>query len=223
MELLTVENVSKQFGAVKALDNVSLKVNKGEILGLAGENGAGKSTLIKLLCGVHRQEKGSYSFEGNILNPADPSEAEDAGISVFHQEIPVCPNLSISANVFLGNKIPSKGLTPDWEMMNSRTKELFLDLLGEDINPEKLIRDCSVAEKQLALLVRVLSRDAKLVILDEPTTALTPPEVAKLFKIIERLKKKGISFIFVSHMLDELITLSDRISVFQRREKCRRA
>ena len=215
MNLLTVDNVSKNFGAVKALDSVSLSVRKGEVLGLAGENGAGKSTLIKLLCGVYKQEKGSFSFDGKPLSPRDPSEAEESGISVFHQEIPVCPNLSISANVFLGNKIPSKGIFPDWDVMNRKTTELFMNLLGEEIMPDRLIKNCSVAEQQLALLVRVLSRDAKLVILDEPTTALTPPEVTKLFRIINRLKNQGITFIFVSHMLDELIALSDRITVLR--------
>lgn len=215
MDLLSVQDVSKRFGAVKALDSVSLSVKRGEVLGLAGENGAGKSTLVKLLCGVHKHEEGQFIFEGETLNPQDPSDAEDRGISVFHQEIPICPHLSISANVFLGSRIPSKGIRPDWEMMNRRTRELFEDLLGEDIDPTMLIKDCTVPQRQLALLVRVLSRNAKLVILDEPTTALTPPEVRKLFQIILRLKEKGISFIFVSHMLDELVELSDRITVLR--------
>ena len=215
MYLFKAENVSKSFGGIRALKNVSLNIKKGEVLGLAGENGAGKSTLIKIICGVHKLTEGKLYFEGKEFSPRDPSDAEDTGISVFHQEIPICPNLSISANVFLGQNIPSNGVRPDWKAMNQKTKDLFHNLLGEDIDPTKLIRNCSVAEQQLSLFVRVLSRDAKLVILDEPTTALTPPEVEKLFNIIARLKAQGISFIFVSHMLDEFIKFCDRITVFR--------
>jgi ABC-type sugar transport system ATPase subunit len=212
---LVVDNVSKSFGSTKALQEVSLEVHQGRVFGLAGENGAGKSTLIKLLCGVHRPDSGRILFEGRPHHPRDPAEAERVGISVFHQEIPVCPNLSIAANVFLGPVMPRRGLSPDWRAMNRQTEELYRNLLGEAIDARRLIRDCTAAEKQLALLVRVLSRHARLVILDEPTTALTPPEVAKLFGIIRRLASQGITFIFISHMLEELTELSDTITVLR--------
>ena len=213
--LLSVDNVSKSFGSTRALQEVSLEIQQGEVFGLAGENGAGKSTLIKLLCGVHQPDSGRIRFEGRPHRPRDPAEAERVGISVFHQEIPICPNLSIAANVFLGPVMPRRGLSPDWRTMNRQTEELYRNLLGESIDARRLIRDCSAAEKQLALLVRVLSRHARLVILDEPTTALTPPEVAKLFGIIRRLSAQGITFIFISHMLEELTELSDTITVLR--------
>jgi ABC-type sugar transport system ATPase subunit len=213
--LLSVESLSKSFGSTRALQEVSLEIQQGEVFGLAGENGAGKSTLIKLLCGVHQPDSGRIRFEGRPHRPRDPAEAERVGISVFHQEIPICPNLSIAANVFLGPVMPRRGLSPDWRTMNRQTEELYRNLLGESIDARRLIRDCSAAEKQLALLVRVLSRHARLVILDEPTTALTPPEVAKLFGIIRRLSSQGITFIFISHMLEELTELSDTITVLR--------
>lgn len=212
---LHIEGISKRFGSTKALDSVSFSLEKGHICGLAGENGAGKSTLIKILCGVHSPDVGEVYLNGERHQPKDPNEAEELGISVFHQEIPICPNLSVAANVFLGPKMPTRGFSPDWKMMNRRCAELFESLLGEQIDPDKLIRDCNIAERQLALLVRVLSRNARLIILDEPTTALTPPEVERLFDIIKRLKQQDISFIFVSHMLEELIELSDQIVVLR--------
>jgi len=212
---LAVENLSKRFGSTQALDAVSLSVERARIFGLAGENGAGKSTLIKILCGVHLPDAGKITLEGRPHRPRDPEEAERAGISVFHQEIPICPNLSIAANVFLGPAMPRRGLAPDWKAMNRQCVELYRNLLGEEIDPKRLIRECTAAEKQLALLVRVLSRRARLVILDEPTTALTPPEVARLFGIILRLKEQGITFIFISHMLEELMELSDSITVLR--------
>jgi ABC-type sugar transport system ATPase subunit len=213
--ILSVDKVSKRFGSTKALDSVSLAVERGKILGLAGENGAGKSTLIKMLCGVHKPDSGSLEFDGRAFRPRGPEDAERHGISVFHQEIPVCPDLTIAANVFLGPFMPHKGLSPDWGLMNEECKRLYKDLLGEDIEPERLIRDCSAAETQLALLVRVLSRNASLVVLDEPTTALTPPEVERLFVILRRLRDRGVTFIFVSHMLEELCSLCDSIAVLR--------
>jgi rhamnose transport system ATP-binding protein len=212
---LLVENLSKSFGSTRALDDVSLYVEKGTIFGLAGENGAGKSTLIKILCGVHVPDSGRIFIDGKPHHPRDPEDAEKAGISVFHQEIPICPNLSIAANVFLGPAMPRRGMGPDWKQMNRQCIELYQSLLDEDIDPTQLIRKCTAAEKQLALLVRVLSRNARLVILDEPTTALTPPEVARLFGIIKRLRDQGIAFIFISHMLEELMELSERITVLR--------
>jgi ABC-type sugar transport system ATPase subunit len=213
--LLQVANVGKSFGSTRALRDVSLSVDRGVVLGLAGENGAGKSTLIKILCGVHQPDGGRLLLDGRPYQPRGPAEAERAGIAVFHQEIPVCPDLSIAANVFLGPAMPRRGIGPDWKRMEHRCVELYRSLLGEEIDPRRLVRTCSAAEKQLALLVRVLSREARLVILDEPTTALTPPEVDRLFGIIRRLQAQGIAFLFVSHMLEELLALSDSIAVLR--------
>ena len=214
-DLLRIESVSKRFGPVQALSDISFRVGKGEVVGLAGENGAGKSTLIKVLAGVYPVDHGSAYLDGKLYTPRDSNAAVRAGLAVFHQEIPVCPHLSITANIFLGNEMPRKYFMPDWRTMEARCVELYRVLLDEDVNPRALIREVSAAERQLALLVRVLSRDAKLIILDEPTTALTPPEVARLFRVILNLREKGISFIFVSHMLEELIEISDRVVVLR--------
>lgn len=213
--ILTIDRISKRFGATQALSKVSFDVKKGQVIGLAGENGSGKSTLIKILCGVHRADDGSVAFMGRSHAPSSPSEAEKAGISVFHQEIPICYNMTVAENVFLGNKIPVKHGMPDRELMVSETKILFKDLLDESIDAAALMRNCTVAERQMALLVRALRKRATLVILDEPTTALAPGEVQKLMSIIQGLKNKGITFIFISHMMDELIEISDRVIVLR--------
>jgi len=213
--LLRIDNVSKRFGPVQALSGVSFGVAGGEIVGLAGENGAGKSTLIKILAGIHKPDGGGLLLEGQPYAPKDPNAAVRAGLAVFHQEIPICPHLSITANIFLGTESLTKRLLPDWRAMEARCVELYRVLLDEDVNPRALIRDVSAAERQLALLVRVLSRAARLIILDEPTAALTPLEVSRLFRVIRNLRDKGIGFIFVSHMLEELINLSERIVVLR--------
>jgi ABC-type sugar transport system ATPase subunit len=215
IDLLRVESVSKRFGPVQALSDISFSVGHGEIVGLAGENGAGKSTLIKILAGIHTADRGAAYLDGKPYAPRDSNAGVRAGLAVFHQEIPVCPHLSITANIFLGTNMPKKYFMPDWRAMEARCVELYRVLLDEEVNPRALIRDVSAAERQLALLVRVLSRDAKLIILDEPTTALTPPEVTRLFRVIRNLREKGIGFIFVSHMLEELIDLSHRIVVLR--------
>jgi ABC-type sugar transport system ATPase subunit len=214
-DLLDIENISKRFGPVQALSEVSFSVCEGEIIGLAGENGAGKSTLIKILAGIHTADHGSLFLAGKRYAPKDPNAALRAGLAVFHQEIPICPHLSIAANIFLGTETLKRHFMPDWRAVEARCVDLYRALLEEDVNPRTLIRDVSAAERQLALLVRVLSREARLIILDEPTTALTPPEVARLFRVIRNLREKGITFIFVSHMLEELIDVSDRIVVLR--------
>jgi ribose transport system ATP-binding protein len=213
--ILTIDSISKRFGATQALSNVSFNVEKGEVIGLAGENGSGKSTLIKILCGVHQADSGTVVFMGKEHSPSSPSDAEKAGISVFHQEIPICYNMSVAENIFLGNRIPVKRGMPDKKFMVLETKRLFRELLDEPIDAAKLMRDCTVAERQMALLVRALRKSATLVILDEPTTALAPTEVQKLVTIIKGLKNKGITFIFISHMMDELIEISDKVTVLR--------
>lgn len=213
--LLELREVGKRFGRFQALSNVSLQLERGHVYGLAGENGAGKSTLVKVLCGVHAEHEGRIRFRGAEYNAKDPAGAERAGITVFHQELPICPNLSIAANVFLGPDLPDRRLFPDWRKLEARCEELFEQLLGMGTDARRLMGTCSVAERQLALLVRVLSRNARLVILDEPTTALTPPEVARLFTVIRRLQAQGITLLFVSHLLDELIELCDEIFVLR--------
>lgn len=216
MAFLELRGLSKAFGPTVALSNVTLSVGAGEILGLAGENGAGKSTLIKTLSGVVRPDRGEMSLAGEPHAPQNPAEAEARGVSVFYQEIPICPDLSVTANVFLGPKMARRRGMPDWRRMYSETERLFEEYVGEVfVDPTIPMGECSAAQGQLALLVRVLSRQAQLIVLDEPTTAITPPEVQRLFGVIRRLRERGVTFIFVSHMTDELIDLSDRIAVLR--------
>jgi ABC-type sugar transport system ATPase subunit len=213
--LLQIQQISKRFGNVQALSSISLTFQSGRVYGLAGENGAGKSTLVKILCGVHSDFEGQIYLNGKAYRPHSTSEAENAGISVFHQEMPVCQSLSVAANVFLGPDLPSGGFFPDWSKIEARCEQMFRDLLGIETDAARLMGECTIAERQLALLVRVLSRNARLIILDEPTTALTPTEVAKLFMVIRRLLAQGITFVFVSHLLDELLEISDEIYVLR--------
>jgi ABC-type sugar transport system ATPase subunit len=214
--LLRIRDLGKSFGGVAALRSVSLELERGRVYGLAGENGAGKSTLVRILCGVYPGNyRGALELDGVPYVPKRPSEAEAAGISVFHQEIPVCPNLSVATNVFLGPRLAGSGAFPAWRHLEARCRGLFRTLLNAECNPRQLVRDCSAAERQLALLVRALSRNARLVILDEPTTALAPAEVALLFAALRRLRDQGITFLFVSHLLPELMDIADEIFVLR--------
>jgi ABC-type sugar transport system ATPase subunit len=213
--LLELHGISKRFGSVQALSSVSMTLQSGRVYGLAGENGAGKSTLVKILSGVYADHEGEMHLQGVNYRPRTTSEAEHAGVTVFHQEIPTCPSLSVAANVFLGPDLPEKSFFPNWRRIEVHCEELFRELLGMQIDARRPMGECTIAERQLALLVRVLSRRARLIILDEPTTALAPPEVARLFLIIQRLRSQGITFLFVSHLLDELLELSDEIYVLR--------
>lgn len=212
---LVLDRIAKCFGRTEALKAVSLRIERGRVYGLAGENGAGKSTLIKILGGVHRSDGGRIALAGQPFAPRDPGAAAAAGIHVFHQEIPTCPNLSVATNVFLGRRQPGRGWLTKPRVDEHECRRLFRELLDLEIDPRRLMRNCTAAERQLALLVRVLRQRADLIILDEPTTALTPPEVARLFGIIGRLKRQGVAFLFVSHLLEEMLSLADEIFVLR--------
>jgi len=214
--LVSLRDLGKTFGRITALKAVSLELHRGRIYGLAGENGAGKSTLVRILCGVHAGDfSGRMEIEGAHYSPRNPAAAEAAGISVFHQEIPVCPNLSVATNVFLGPRMAGTGWFPDRAKLEARCRELFQTLLDLDLDPRRLLGDCTAAERQLALLVRALSRQARLIILDEPTTALAPGDVTRLFSVLRRLRDQGITFVFISHLLPELMELADEIYVLR--------
>ena len=213
--MLAVTGLNKRFKATVALRDVSFAMSQGQVVGLAGENGSGKSTFVKILCGVHRPDEGEMRWYDRHYKPSGPIDSEEAGISVFHQEIPICKNMSVAENLFLSNRMPRKRGLPDRKFMYTETIKLFNDLLHENIDPGMKMRNCSIAQRQMVLLVRALSRDAKLIVLDEPTTALTPREVAKLFTIIKRLQAKQISFIFISHMMEEIMEICDKVVVLR--------
>lgn len=212
--LISYQSISKRFGGVQALDDVSFSIRKGEIHGLIGENGAGKSTLIKITGGIYRRDQGQILWDGRPLEVNSPLEAERHGISIVHQEIPLCGNLTVVQNVFLGRLITNRFGQPKWDEMEERTVELFRQI-GQSIDPRARVGELSVALKQLTAIVQALNGTAKFLIMDEPTSALTPGEVETLFEVLRRLKNEGTTIMIVSHILSEMMEITDRVTVLR--------
>ncbi|MQN02372.1 MAG: sugar ABC transporter ATP-binding protein [Lachnospiraceae bacterium] len=214
--ILEMKNISKTFPGVKALSNVDFALRKGEIHALMGENGAGKSTLIKVLTGVYDLEGGSITMAGkNIVNHS-PEDAQKNGISTVYQEVNLCPNLTVGENLFIGRE-PRKGLFIDWNAVNKRSKKL-LDDLNIEANPKKLLGDCSIAVQQMIAIARAVDQNCKVLILDEPTSSLDDDEVAKLFTLMRKLRDNGVGIIFVTHFLEQVYEVCDRITVLRNGE-----
>lgn len=213
--VLTMRNIDKNFPGVKALSNVDFTLRKGEIHALMGENGAGKSTLIKVLTGVEEFESGEIKIEGidhAIINKS-PQEAQMNGISTVYQEINLCPNLSVAENLFIGRE-PKKAGMIDWKAMNKKSKEL-LEGLDIHIDVTLEIEKYSIAIQQMIAIARAVDMSAKVLILDEPTSSLDDGEVEKLFVLMRRLKEKGVGIIFVTHFLEQVYAVCDRITVLR--------
>ena len=211
---IELKNIKKIFPGVVALEDVDFDVKYGEVHALVGENGAGKSTLIKILGGAYQPDGGEIIIEGKTANISATSMAQQYKIAVIYQEFNLVPDLSVAENIFIGRE-PKIGKTfVNWKKINSDASEI-LKKLDIEINPKKFISDLSVAEKQMIEIAKSLSMDAKLIIMDEPTATLTEKEVIKLFSIIQELRKKGVSIIYISHRLDEAFKLSDRITVLR--------
>ena len=216
--LLRMEKISKSFPGVKALDEVDLEVYPGEVLALVGENGAGKTTLMEILnphpapTGFYRQDSGKIFLKGQEIRPRNPIEAQALGISFIHQHFNLAPNLTVAENVFLGREPLKSNLLRiiDKEKMRRETREA-LDLMGVDISPDALVGRLSVAQRQVVEIAKALSHDASLVIMDEPTAALNREETGRLFKIVKRMKSTGISVIFITHRLEEVFEIADRV------------
>ncbi len=213
MNILEMQNISKSFGGVKALQDVHLIVKQGEIMALMGENGAGKSTLMNILTGVIPQDCGSIVFDGKTYNFPTIAEMEDAGIAFVHQELNVINDLTVYENIFLHREITKMGMIDDRKEIEA-TRKLFNDL-GVDINPEMMVSELKTSEKQLLEICRALHMEAKLLILDEPTTSLSNEEVERLFGILRRMKEQGKSFIFISHKMPEIFAIADSYTVFR--------
>ena len=210
---LLVENVDKSFPGVKALDRVYLDLRPGEIHALVGENGAGKSTLIKIVTGVHRPDDGQVSIGGKPVNFGSPQDALAAGIGTVHQERNLIPRYSIAENIML-DRLPRKwGFLDRAEM--SRQAEQWLGVLDLGVNPETPVQRLSVAQMQLVEIARALSLESKILLLDEPTASITDTEIAVLFKLLRRLKQEGAAILFVSHKLEEVFELCDRVTVLR--------
>ncbi|WP_283396698.1 sugar ABC transporter ATP-binding protein [Candidatus Pelagisphaera phototrophica] len=211
--VLEMKEIVKTFPGVKALKAVSLKLKKGEALGLVGENGAGKSTLIKTLGGVHLPESGEIRLGGQCVSLTTPSVSQSHGIAIIYQEFNLAPNLTSSENLFLGKEVTRHGFI-NHSREEDLTRELFYRL-GMDIDPRAKCRDLTVAEQQTVEIARALAADAQIIVMDEPTAALSKQEVDKLLAIIEDLKREGISIIYISHRLEEVFAIADRITVLR--------
>lgn len=214
MNILEMKNISKSFGATKALVGVDFSVRQGEIHALLGENGAGKSTLMNILAGVIGMDTGGIMFDGKEYQNPTITQMENAGIAFVHQELNVVNDLTVSENIFLHRELYNKFHILKQKEMVEKTKELF-ESLGVDIDPTVMVSELETSEKQLLEICRALYTDAKLIILDEPTTALNNEEIGKLFGILNNLKSKGKSFIFISHKMPEIFTLCDSYTVFR--------
>ena len=212
--LLQLTAIAKEFPGTKALRGVDFSLYAGEVHALIGENGAGKSTLIKIIAGLYRQDEGTLAIEGKAVEFHSPADSLEHRIKVVYQELDLVPDLSIAENVFLGN-LPKKAFrTVDWQALYSKTSELLLDL-GLDIDPEIPISALTVAQQQLVEIARALSRQAQIIIMDEPTSALSQTEIESLFAVVRRLQARGVGIMYVSHKLDEIYAIADRVTVFR--------
>ncbi len=212
--ILEFQNITKRFGGTVALNDVSFSVKKGQTTGLIGENGAGKSTLVKICDGIHQPDRGQLIFKGQPQKIRNPKQAEELGISVVHQELPLCYNMSVMDNIFLGPNLPGGLFFPDKKFMKKKTDELFARL-NVSIDPRKSIAGCSIGERQLVMIAKAISKNAQLIIMDEPTSALSPAEVSVLYDVIETLEEEGMTFIFISHRLEEVIKVSQEVCVLK--------
>ncbi len=215
--ILYMKGITKRFPGTLALDKVDLEVKKGEVHVLLGENGAGKSTLIKILAGAYTKDEGEIYIEGKKVELEGPAHATRLGIAVIYQEFNLVPHLSIAENIFLGRE-PVKRIGKfeliDWDKMVNDSYSLLKELEIE-IDPRKKVRGLSVAIQQMTEIAKALSVNAKIIVMDEPTSALTPAEIKQLFKIIKKLKEKGVSVIFISHHLEEVKEIGDRVTVLR--------
>ncbi|MFI2365236.1 sugar ABC transporter ATP-binding protein [Promicromonospora sp. NPDC019610] len=212
--LLRATGISKSFPGVRALDDVHLDLRHGEVLALVGENGAGKSTLLKLLSGIHRPDAGTMELDGTPMSPSGPREANELGISVIHQEFHLMPDLTVAQNIFIGREPRRAGLLIRDDELERRTGKLF-ERLGIPLDPRQPVAHLSVAGQQMVEIAKALSFDARVLIMDEPTAALTETEVATLFRIVRDFVSPRTGVIYVSHRMDEIKEISDRITVLR--------
>src|SRR5690554_3092633 len=210
-----MRRITKEFPGVKALDAVDLTVHAGEIHAICGENGAGKSTLMKVLSGVylHGTYTGEIVLDGELMEFKDLKSSERSGIVIIHQELALIPELSVMENIFLGNEVVSKGLI-DWDIARVRTIEL-LARVGLTVDPRTPIKNLGVGQQQLIEIAKALSKDVKLLILDEPTSALNEEDSNNLLKLLLELKKTGITSILISHKLHEVIKVANSITILR--------
>lgn len=212
--LLSLQNASKAFAGVHALDGVSLDLYAGEAHALVGENGAGKSTLVKILGGVHQPDAGALIMAGRDIVLGGTADARQAGIAVIYQEPTLFPDLSVAENVFIGRQPLRSGRRIDYQAMEAEVKQIF-ERLGVQMDPDRIARGLSIAEQQLVEIAKALSSEAMVLIMDEPTAALSPVEVDRLFRIAETLRADGAAVLFISHRLEEVFALCQRVTILR--------
>jgi rhamnose transport system ATP-binding protein len=214
-KLLSLDRLEKSFGGNAALKPLSLEVSAGEILGLIGENGAGKSTLIKLISGVYQPDAGELHWQGQPMRFGSPSDSLATGMATIHQELEYFGQLSIAENILMGERWPRKRLgSVDWKTLNAEAAKRLANF-ELALSPTRFFDSLTAAEKQEVAIAAALSRNARLLILDEPTASLTEPEVKRLFAHLRRLKTQGVAMIYVSHRMDEITSLTDRVAVLR--------
>ena len=211
--IVSMENICKSFPGVKALDHVNFELRSGEVMALLGENGAGKSTLMKVLSGVYTRDEGSLQIFGKEYGDLTPKQAQEAGVAIIHQELNMCRHLSVTENMFLGREI-SRGLSLNNAKMEAEAKRI-LDDLKIDINPKQTVGDLPVSKQQMVEIAKALSINAKILIMDEPTSSLTAREIEDLFRIIKKLKAEGKGIVYISHRLEELQHIVDRVTIMR--------
>lgn len=211
--IVELKNINKNFPGVKALDDVSFNLKSGEVLALLGENGAGKSTLMKILSGVYTRDSGEAIIFGEKVENITPKKASELGIAIIHQELNMCAHLSVAENIFLGREI-LKGGSLDNKTMNMQTKDI-LNKLNIDLEPDTIVGNLSVSKQQMVEIAKALSTKAKILIMDEPTSALTSKEIDDLFILINKLKHDGCGIVYISHRLEELKHIVDRVTIMR--------
>lgn len=212
--ILEMRGISQIFPGVKALDRVDIALYPGKVTALIGENGAGKSTLVKILTGIYRPNEGEILIDGKATSFANAQEAIDAGVTAIHQETVLFDELTVGENIFLGHAPRTRFGLIDWRTINERSRQL-MKALESDIDPTTKLKDFSIAQRHLVAIARALSVDARIVIMDEPTAALSRKEIDDLFRIVEGLKRQGKAILFISHKFDELYEIADNYAVFR--------
>ena len=211
--ILTMKDIDKSFPGVHALDHVNFEVKRGEVHALMGENGAGKSTLMKVLTGIYTKDSGTITFEGKETEFHNTREAQDAGVVIVHQELNMLGHLTVAQNIFIGREF-KKGVKIDDKKMNEEAKKLF-DRLHIDIDPSDTMSDLTVGKQQMCEIAKAISHEAKVIIFDEPSAALTESEIEELFKIIRDLREQDLGSVYISHRMDEIKVITDRVTVMR--------
>ena len=211
--ILTMKGIDKSFPGVHALDHVDFEVKRGEVHALMGENGAGKSTLMKVLTGIYQKDSGSIKYKGQEVEFHNTREAQDAGVVIVHQELNMVGDLTVAQNIFIGRE-PRKGFRIDDKKMIEDSKKLFKDL-NIEIDPREKMKNLTVGRQQMCEIAKAISHKAEVIIFDEPSAALTEKEIADLFEIIRDLRKKDLGIVYISHRMDEIKTITDRVTVMR--------